>query len=262
MSGQGKIIILEGNISAGKSTLASALGSYLDAKVFFEPTVTNPYLAKFYANPKRYALKMQVYLLRQRFIIYISALRHLIKTGQSVILDRSIFSDEVFALTNVHVGNISKEQYQYYKSLRSQMIDILPIPHLTIFLQTSPSVCQERVMKRARACESGIPLSYLQKLHENYQVFYKKMQEAGSCVFSFDWNNFGDSSDVCSVANVPILPSPLPLSASLLFSDMYIMSRLRIDNEVESSDEEDCEEEFSLHQDVLKIQFGLESVAV
>ncbi len=78
----GAIIILEGNISAGKSTICNALKNLLpNAKAFLEPTATNPYLEKFYADPPSYALKMQLWLLRQRYHIYLDALRFVTSTG-------------------------------------------------------------------------------------------------------------------------------------------------------------------------------------
>lgn len=75
------LIILEGNISAGKSTLARNLGEKLRYKVFMEPTLANPYLELFYSDPKKYGLKMQLWLLRQRFYTYIEAVKHMTSTG-------------------------------------------------------------------------------------------------------------------------------------------------------------------------------------
>jgi NADH dehydrogenase (ubiquinone) 1 alpha subcomplex subunit 10 len=129
------LVIIEGNISAGKSTLTRDLAAALGYRVFLEPTTTNPYLADFYRDPKRFALKMQIYLLRRwapkkclswrvrsggllpcccwwcvqmlfsltsgalfrRYRVYIAALKHIVSTGEGVVLDRSIFSDWVFA---------------------------------------------------------------------------------------------------------------------------------------------------------------------
>ncbi len=77
-----KLIIIEGNISAGKSTLTRELAQALGYRVFLEPTSTNPFLADFYRDPKRYALRMQVYLLRRRFHTYVAAVQHMLETGQ------------------------------------------------------------------------------------------------------------------------------------------------------------------------------------
>jgi len=105
------LIIVEGNISAGKSTLCKNLAQLLNYKLFLEPAVEgNPYLQLFYQDPKKYALKMQLWLLRRRFETYAEAIR-LISSNQceGVLLDRSVFSDYVFAVKNFEDGNISSE---------------------------------------------------------------------------------------------------------------------------------------------------------
>ena len=75
------IILVEGNIGVGKTTLIRELSENLGYRVFLEPTAKNPYLAKFYADPKKYALKLQLWIFRQRFLIYVDAVKHVLKTG-------------------------------------------------------------------------------------------------------------------------------------------------------------------------------------
>lgn len=82
-SSSSKLIILEGNIGVGKTTLACQLARKLDYKLFLEPTTKNPYLAKFYEDPKRYALKLQLWIFRQRFRMYVKAAKHLLETGET-----------------------------------------------------------------------------------------------------------------------------------------------------------------------------------
>eukprot|EP01028_Stygiella_incarcerata_P004638 TRINITY_DN20330_c0_g1_i1.p1 TRINITY_DN20330_c0_g1~~TRINITY_DN20330_c0_g1_i1.p1 ORF type:complete len:330 (+),score=84.09 TRINITY_DN20330_c0_g1_i1:268-1257(+) len=192
-----RIVIVEGNISAGKSTLSTYLGDQKEFRVFLEPTLKNPYLAKFYQNPRKYALKMQIWLLRQRFYMYLAALRHVYETGEGVVLDRSVFSDIVFAVKNKIDGNISEEGFKYYMQLREQMLEGLPIPDTTLFLDVSPKVCFDRIHKvRCRACETVIPLEYLSGLHECYLDFLGMMEKGGSDVIRIDWGAFGDMNEV------------------------------------------------------------------
>jgi len=77
-----QLIIVEGNIGVGKSTLACHLARQLNYRVFLEPTTKNPYLAKFYRDPKKYALKLQLWIFNQRFRTYIDATKHILQTGQ------------------------------------------------------------------------------------------------------------------------------------------------------------------------------------
>ena len=83
-----KLIIIEGNIGVGKTTLSQKLSTLLNYKLFLEPTSKNPYLEKFYAEPKKYALKLQLWIFQQRLHIYIQAVKHIFDTGQGVLLDR------------------------------------------------------------------------------------------------------------------------------------------------------------------------------
>ena len=76
-----RLVIIEGNIGVGKSTLARKLSEGLDYALFLEPTVENPYLEKFYAEPKKYALKLQLWILKQRYLTYVEAVKHLTRTG-------------------------------------------------------------------------------------------------------------------------------------------------------------------------------------
>lgn len=171
-----KLVIVEGNISAGKTTLSRALAKHLNFELFLEPVVENPFLDKFYGNPKRYAFPMQMWFLRQRFGTYVRAIRMLFNTEgenplRGVIMDRSIFSDAVFALQNFKDGNITKEEYRKYLDVRKGMLAGLPLPHIAVYLDVSPGECYNRIHNvRQRACESSIPLQYLNGLHECHKV--------------------------------------------------------------------------------------------
>lgn len=139
------LVIIEGNISAGKSTLTRDLATHLGYRVFLEPTTTNPYLSDFYRNPKQFALKMQIYLLRRRYKVYLAALNHIVSTGEGAVLDRSIFSDWVFAEKNRLDGNIDTQGFWYYTQLREKMLERLPFPHTTVYLDVDPTECYNRI---------------------------------------------------------------------------------------------------------------------
>ena len=93
-SKQGHLIIVEGNIGVGKTTLTCQLSRKLDYRIFLEPTSGNPYLAKFYEEPKKYALKMQLWLFRQRCMMYMRAVKHAMKSGVQFVQNVTIKAGE------------------------------------------------------------------------------------------------------------------------------------------------------------------------
>lgn len=78
----GNIVLVEGNIGIGKTTLCRELADRLKYKAFFEPAAENPYLEKFYSNPKKYALPLQLWIFNQRCQTYVEALKHIAQTGK------------------------------------------------------------------------------------------------------------------------------------------------------------------------------------
>ena len=215
-STRGRLVIVEGNISAGKSTLCRSLADALGYELFLEPMVTNPYLELYYGDAVKYGLKMQLWLLRQRFIMYCRALRVLTTTGGNtagVVLDRSLMSDVVFADKNLRDGNITPEGYEQYQELRNHLMSLVPLPDTVVYLDVSAEICHQRIHGlRQRECESGIPLAYLAGLDECYHTFLADMASAGCSVLSFDWSEFGDAKAIA--AAVAALPFPLSNSSS------------------------------------------------
>ena len=188
------LIIIEGNIGVGKSTLSKKLAEEYDFKLFEEGADTNKefveYLNLYYKDPKRYALEMQFWLMSTRFRQHQEALRHIHTTGQTCIMDRSIYGDTVFAKRNFLDGNISQLGYDSYLKHRDVMLQFLMVPQLTLYLDADPKTCLDRVNMRNRTSESGIPLEYLQGINDLYQELLVELEDKGSHVKRIDWSQF------------------------------------------------------------------------
>jgi len=185
-----QMIIIEGNIGAGKSTLTTQLCEALGARAFFEPVKTNPYLEKYYEDPKRYALPMQFYLMSNRYAQHQEGIEHIWKTGQPCIFDRSIYGDFIFAKRNWLDGNMSRLDFENYNKMREVMLKGLMVPHVTLYLDSSPETCLKNINTRDRGCENGIPLEYLQGLDDLYRELTYELKQKGSEVVEIDWNEF------------------------------------------------------------------------
>lgn len=191
-----QMIIVEGNIGAGKSTLTRELARELNARAFFEPVETNPYLELYYGDPKTYALPMQFYLMSVRYDMHLKGIEHIWQTGQPCIFDRSIYGDYVFAKRNWLDGNMSDLDFENYNKMRDVMFRNLMVPHLTVFLNNDPKKTLDNINSRSRGCESTIPLDYLQGLGDLYKEFSQEMAARGSRVLDLDWNEFRPTSYV------------------------------------------------------------------
>lgn len=193
------MIIVEGLIGVGKSTLTTNLGKALNFKIFKEPVEENPYLENYYKNPKRYALEMQFWLMSRRFEMHQEAIEFIWKTGKGVIMDRSIYGDAIFAKQNVVDGNISKVGYDNYMKMRDVMFRFLMVPQVTLFLQASPKTCQKRIAARDRNCEQKIPLPYLDGLDLQYKNLLSELSDKGSNIEVLDWEKFKTTEEVLEI---------------------------------------------------------------
>ena len=190
------MIIVEGNIGAGKSTLTKALAARLGARAFYEPVESNPYLEKYYQDPKKYALAMQFYLMSVRYEMHVEGIEHIWRTGTPAIFDRSIYGDAVFAKRNWLDGKMSDLDFENYNKMRRVMYKSLMVPHITLFLKNTPEKTLENINARNRNCEASIPLEYLKGLHDLYRELTVEMEARGSRVLEIDWNEFRTVDEV------------------------------------------------------------------
>lgn len=161
-----RIIVVAGNIGAGKTSLTERIGARMNWLTGFESVSDNPYLPDFYADMKSWSFHLQVYFLGHRADQYLQAAN----ASRSAILDRSIYEDAyIFARALHHMGNLSERDYLAYKRLFEVVMNGLPAPHLLIYLKAPVEVLMERIHRRARGIETGITISYLTLLESFYE---------------------------------------------------------------------------------------------
>lgn len=164
------MIVIEGIIGAGKTTLAKQIQERIPrSKLYEEPVGGNPYLAKFYQDPGRWALEMQYWLMAKRYQMHEEAIKEEWYSGITTIHDRSIYGDSVFASVLHQDGLIDDLGYHSYLQHRQCMEKSLLIPQQVIYLEVSVDVALSRIKGRGRDCENGITEEYLQKLSISYE---------------------------------------------------------------------------------------------
>ena len=172
------LIWVEGVIGCGKTTFSREVGKRLNLRVIEEPVESNPYLEKFYKEPQRYAFGMQVYLLHQRYMMQRLAADEATGVGGAggAILDRSLSGDRVFAKLHMECGNINELDWETYEMAYNFMARNLLPPTLLIYLDVQPETAYERMKKRNRSAESGVPLEYLKQLQVGYQELLEEAE--------------------------------------------------------------------------------------
>ena len=164
------IVCIDGNIAAGKTTILQEIEKK-GYPVYYEPFSDNPWLPLYYQDPKKYALNTQLWFLSDRFKQYKNAD---FSTRKIVFVERSIYTDRfVFVELIKEQGNLDDLEVDTYK--HHFEICKNPLPDLTIVLDTPPSECKDRMTKRARGMEEGVPLDYLQALGKVYEKNFNKL---------------------------------------------------------------------------------------
>ncbi len=165
-----RLVVVAGNIGAGKTSLTERIGSRLGWRTDFESVADNPYLPDFYNDMRAWSFHLQVYFLGHRAEQYLEAARD----PRPAILDRSIYEDaHIFSRALLHIGNMGERDYLAYRRLFDLVVGSLPPPHLLIYLKCPVEVLMERIRRRARNMESGISDEYLSLLDSFYNEWLK-----------------------------------------------------------------------------------------
>ncbi len=160
------LVVVAGNIGAGKTSLTERIGARLGWWTGYESVADNPYLSDFYADMRTWAFHLQIFFLGHRTEQYLMAVRD----PRSAILDRSIYEDAyIFARALHYLGHLSERDYLTYRRLFDRMVESLPPPRLLIYLKAPVAVLMERIHRRAREMEKGISAEYLSLLERFYE---------------------------------------------------------------------------------------------
>jgi deoxyguanosine kinase len=161
-----RYIVVEGAIGVGKTSLARKLGTTLSAEVVLEQAAENPFLERFYRNPRVGAFPAQLYFLFQRAQQQ-AALQQQDLFGNVRVADYLFAKDDLFARLI-----LDDEEYGLYRQVHERLAIDAPVPDLVIYLQAPVDVLMDRIARRGIAHESLIDRGYLTRLNEAYARFF------------------------------------------------------------------------------------------
>ena len=161
-----KYIIIEGPIGVGKTSLSNKLALEWDADLVLENIDDNPFLSKFYKNPREVSLQTQLYFLLTR-TRQVQAFKQQDIFSNTRVSDFMLQKDRLFAQVT-----LNNEEYDLYDQLYSYMTVDIPKPDLIIYLQAPVSTLMKRIKKRGRDFEKYIDTEYLERLNAMYLKFF------------------------------------------------------------------------------------------
>ncbi len=176
------IIAIMGLIGAGKSSLVKALQDVCGYKAFLEPTSesegakNNPFLDLYYEDAHRWAYAMQTFLLFERHKMTMEAYYRSLR-GEVCILDSCCESDRAFALVQKQDRYFTPDEFVAYTNMYKTLQDTRPKADLVVWLDIMPKEVIERIQKRSRDCEAGLPIDYLDKLYHAYQEVLSDLEK-------------------------------------------------------------------------------------
>ena len=167
-----RFIAVEGPIGVGKTRLSRRVATSLSAQAVLEEAAHNPFLERFYKNPRAGALPAQLYFLLQR-AQQLAALKQADLFVPVRVADYLLEKDRLFARVT-----LDDAEYALYDQLYARLDIQVPKPDLVVYLQAPVDVLLERIARRGVAYEQYIDRAYLERLNEAYARFFHEFDSA------------------------------------------------------------------------------------
>ncbi len=156
-------IAIEGNIGAGKTTLAEKIAQDFNAKTVFERFADNPFLPKFYKDQNRYAFPLEMSFLADRYQQLSDDLAQFDLFKDFIVADYHIFKSLIFAKVT-----LQDDEFRLYKTLFDIIYKEMPKPDLYVYLYQNTDRLLQNIKRRGRSYEQEIPADYLDKINKGY----------------------------------------------------------------------------------------------
>lgn len=182
-------VVIEGNIGAGKTTLARHIAEDFNARLILEQFSDNPFLPKFYDDPVKYSFPLELSFLANRYKQLKDELEPQDLFKSFTVADYYFMKSLVFA-----ASTLEGDEYNLYRQIFYIIYGSLPKPDIYVYLHLSPENLLKNIKKRGREYEAGITKEYLQSIQESYFAFFRQNPENKYLVI--DINNIDFVKDI------------------------------------------------------------------
>ncbi len=165
-------LVIEGNIGAGKTTLASRIAGEFNARLILEHFADNPFLPKFYDDPEKYAFPLELSFLASRY----RQLREELEPQD--LFSSFTVADYYFAKSLIFAASTLKgDEYNLYRQIFYIIYSSLPRPDIYVYLHLNPDRLLKNIEKRGRQFEKSITEEYLHNIQDSYFSFFRQNPE-------------------------------------------------------------------------------------
>ncbi len=190
-------IAIEGNIGAGKTTLATKIAEDFNAKTVLERFADNPFLPKFYKDQNRYAFPLEMSFLADRYQQISDDLAQFDLFKDFIVADYHIFKSLIFAKVT-----LSDDEVRLYKTLFDIIYKEMPKPELYIYLYQNTERLLQNIKKRGRNYEQEIQAEYLEKINNGYLDYIKTQKDLNVLIIDVSEMDFlKNQDDYISILN-------------------------------------------------------------
>ena len=178
-------VAFEGNIGAGKTTLATKIAEDFNAKSVLERFADNPFLPKFYKDQNRYAFPLEMSFLADRYKQLSDDLSQFDLFKDFVVADYHIFKSLIFAKIT-----LAEDEYRLYSNLFHIIYKEMPKPDLYVYLYQNSERLLQNIKKRGRSYEQEIPAEYLDKINTGYLDYIKSQPDLNILIIDVSDRDF------------------------------------------------------------------------
>ncbi len=185
----GSYIVIEGNIGAGKTSLAQMMSVKFNTELVLESFAENTFLPQFYKDPERFAFPLEMSFMAERFR-QLTELFSTKKQGRSIIADYYFGKCLLFSKVN-----LKNDEFKLYSEFFELLESRIPKPDLVVFLKKEVDVLQSNIEKRGRPFEKNIARNYLEALNKAYEGLMNDLSRNSISTLTIDTSHLDFVND-------------------------------------------------------------------